>query len=109
MPPNKRQGASKVTPPTGGKYSRKKIRRVIFDRALDQQSPSPENEVITRERPRFIPNSPPCSIIRSLRRSGDKPTCSLFGLHHEIMYNGIFFVLIVKAMTTMYPPFMVIE
>jgi len=82
---------------------------VIFGRALDQQSPSPENEVITRERPRFIPNSPPCSIIRSLRRSGDKPTCSLFGLHHEIMYNGIFFVLIVKAMTTMYPPFMVIE
>jgi hypothetical protein len=71
MPPNKKQGASKVTQPTGGKSSRKKIRRGIFGRALDQQSPSPEKEVITRERPRFIPNPPPRSIIRSLRHSGD--------------------------------------
>ena len=78
MPPNKRQKTNKT-------------RKVIFGRALDQQSSSPLNVVMTRQHPRFIPNSPPHSIICSLRRSADTSTCSLFGPHHEIIYNGFIF------------------
>jgi len=78
MPPNKRHKTNKT-------------RKVIFGRALDQQSSSPLNVVMTRQHPRFIPNSPPHSIICSLRRSADTSTCSLFGPHHEIIYNGFIF------------------
>ncbi len=43
------------------------------------------------QRPPFIPPSPPRALIRSLRRTLKKPTCSLFGPHRETLYSDYFF------------------
>ena len=60
-------------------------------------TPSPEL-IRHRQRQKYVPPSPPRAMIRSLRRSGEKPTCLVFGLHREVVYSDFFFVLTVKVM-----------
>jgi hypothetical protein len=105
MPPKKKPKPNKVSPPANGKSPQKRSsRKAIFSRALDQESPTTSPEVATtiQQRPLFIPQSPPHALIRSLRRTLKKPTCSLFGPYQETIYSDFFFVLIVKATMTMY-------
>ncbi len=62
----------------------------MFGQKLNEESPSPEH-IVARQHQRFVPPSPPRALIRSLRRSGEKPTCILFGPHRETLYEGFFF------------------
>ena len=91
MPPKKKQKVNTVSPPTDSKASGKKTTKVRFGRSLDQRTPSPENITTVRQRPPFIPQSPPRALIRSLCRTLKKPTCSLFGPHREMLYSDYFF------------------
>lgn len=66
--------------------TKKKGKRAVFGRALNNKSPSPENFRV-RKCAKFIPPSPPRASVRSLCQTKDKPTCLLFGPHMETLYN----------------------
>ncbi len=83
------KGTKEVTPPSAARHSKSKPKGK-FSRLLNHYSPSPEN-ITTRRRPKFIPDSPPRAAFRSLRRTKEKPTCLLFGPHRETLYHGFFF------------------
>jgi len=87
----------------GNLHRREVAGKPFFSRALDQESPTSSPEVATTiwQRSFFSPQYPPLALIRSLRRTLKKPTCSLFGPYQETIYSD-FFVLIVKATMTMY-------
>ena len=83
MPPKSRNST-----PTVKKGSRGK-QKAIFARELNECTPSPE-EVHIPHRQRFVPPSPNRAQIRALRRSGEKPSCLLFGPFREFVYAGYF-------------------
>jgi hypothetical protein len=91
MPPKKvRSSHKQVTPPSSAGHRRSSSSKGKFSRSLNQYSPSPEN-ITTRQRLKFIPDSPPRPVVRSLHRMKEKPTCLVFGPHREILYQGFFF------------------
>jgi hypothetical protein len=90
MPLKKCNAYNCITPhsktPTRGERG-----KVTFERSLDLESPSQDVPITKRQRPKFTPNSPPRAVIRSLRCTGNKPTCILFGPFCESMYSGYVF------------------
>jgi hypothetical protein len=87
VPSMPRKSCNKVMPP-GRKPGRRT--KVVYGRELNAESPSPKS-VHNRSWPKYVPPSPPCATIRSLCHSGKKPSCLLFGHHHESLYTGYFF------------------
>lgn len=72
-------------------FSKRRARFKREDRRSDSSISSEDVQPTRQNRRIFRPPSPPRSMIRSSRRTKDRPTCLLFGIHREELYPDYFF------------------